>query len=182
LENSQSFYYKNLLQKKSQIIQLQCMEIYIIKLILVIKWKLWWSGCGVSLHNSIFFKFCIISIMKLLIAFWLSGSMRGCWWWYSWSCWLLPQKNNTAYRSVSCCYSFFSFFFIVVYCSWCLYFDFEKRLGELGGHLPLPDESVWQTLLACKSMTDETSTCVSRPKRFMHIRLTLFGQTTIGHI
>ena len=35
------FYYKNLLQKKSQIIQPQCMEIYIIKPILVIKWKLW---------------------------------------------------------------------------------------------------------------------------------------------
>lgn len=31
-------------------------------------------------------------------------------------------------------------------------------------------------------MTDETSTCVSRPKRFMHIRLTLFGQTTWVHL
>ena len=31
-------------------------------------------------------------------------------------------------------------------------------------------------------MADETSTCVSRPKRFMHIRLTLFGQTTWAHL
>ena len=31
-------------------------------------------------------------------------------------------------------------------------------------------------------MTDETSTCVSRPKRFIHIRLTLFGQTTWAHL
>ena len=31
-------------------------------------------------------------------------------------------------------------------------------------------------------MTDETSTCVSRPKRFMHTRLTLFGQTTWAHL
>ena len=31
-------------------------------------------------------------------------------------------------------------------------------------------------------MTDATSTCVSRPKRFMHIRLTLFGQTTWAHL
>ena len=34
-------------------------------------------------------------------------------------------------------------------------------------------------------MTDETSTCVSRPRprpRPMHIRLTLFGQTTWAHL